>query len=165
MSHQGILTTSTTNAQVAALVQTVRGFMRDHPSLNRLIDGEETGDRLIAWALADTLDDINNTPPLIGTFALETFPYPHLLIRGTVISVLESVGLLQTRNQLSYSDGGIQFSVSEKTPLIQAWVNLFQQRYEQKKREWKIARNIDGAFGGEGVHSEYWYVSGFYGDF
>jgi len=56
-------------------------------------------------------------------------------------------------------------SVSEKSPLLQAWVNLFQQRYEQKKREWKIAKNISGAFGEGGVHSEYWYVSGFYGDF
>ena len=164
MPIQGIRTSPTTDQAINTLVQTLRGYLRDHPELNRLLKDEETGDRMLAWALIDALDDINNTPPPL-TYALASFPYPHLLIRGALITVLESVGLLQTRNQLSYSDGGIQVSVSEKTPLLQAWINLFQSRYEQKKREWKISQNISQAYGQGGQHSDYWALSGYYGSF
>jgi hypothetical protein len=160
----GINTSPTTDQTVAALVQTLRGYLRDHAHLNRLIGDEETSDRFLAWALVDALDDINNTPPPLY-YGLENFPWPGLLIRGAMVTVLESVGLLQTRNQLSYSDGGIHVSVSDKTPLLQSWINLFQSKYEQKKVQWKISQNINGSFGGGGVHSEYWYISGFYGDF
>lgn len=165
MASSGILTNPTTNQAVNILVQSLRNYLRDHPSLNRLIGSEETSDRFLAWALFDALDDINNTPPPL-TYSLATFPYPHLLIRGAVVTVLESVGILQTRNQLSYSDGGIQVSVSEKTPLLQAWINLFQSRYEQKKIQWKISQNISQALGnyGGGVHSEYWEYSDYYVD-
>src|SRR6056300_168271 len=95
-------------------VTQVRQYLRDFPELNRLIDGEESSDRMIAWAAIDALDDINNTPPLIGAYTIDSFPYRSLLLRGTVIAVLESVGLLQTRNQINYNDGGIQVSASDK---------------------------------------------------
>ena len=46
-------------------VSEVRLYLRDYAELNRLIDGEETSDRMLAWAVIDALDDINNTPPFI----------------------------------------------------------------------------------------------------
>lgn len=139
----------------------VRAFMRDYPELNRLIMGEEHSDRLIAWAVIDALEDFNTTPPLTG-YGLINFPSKHLLLRGTVISLLESVGLLMTRNHLTFSDGGIQVGVSDKTPLIQSWIHLFERKYEEKKQRLKIAINIENGWGG-GVHSEYQWTSGFYG--
>lgn len=142
-------------------VGVVRAFMRDYPELNRLIKGEEHSDRLIAWAIIDTLEDFNTTPPMTG-YGLSSFPSKHLLLRGTVISLLESVGLLMTRNHLTFSDGGIQVGVSDKTPLIQSWLQMFTNKYEQKKTQLKIALNIEGGWGG-GLHSEYLWTSGFYG--
>jgi hypothetical protein len=146
--------------QIAAL----RLFMRDFPELNRLIEGYESNDRLLAWAILDCLDDFSNTPPWTGRYSPDNFPYPSLLIRGAAINILESVGLLQTRNQLTFSDGGIQVGVSNKTPLIMNWINLFRQSYERKKKEWKIAENIRQGWGG-GVHSDYWYINGYYGSY
>ena len=142
-------------------VGAVRAFMRDYPELNRLIKGEEHSDRLIAWAIIDALDDFNSTPPMTG-FGLSNFPSKHLLLRGTVISLLESVGLLMTRNHLTFSDGGIQVGVSDKTPLIQSWIQMFTNKYEQKKAQLKVAINIENGWGG-GVHSEYSWTSGSYG--
>jgi hypothetical protein len=138
-----------------------RAFMRDFAELNRLFVGEEHSDRLIAWAVLDALNDINTTPPLQG-FTLESFPSTHLLLRGTVISLLESVGLLQTRNHLTFSDGGIQVGVSDKTQLIQSWIQLFRNSYEEKKQRLLVALNIEGGWG-EGVNSEYLWTNGFYG--
>ena len=151
----------TNDVPLRYFVGIVRAFMRDYPELNRLIKGEEHSDRLIAWAVIDALEDFNTTPPLTK-YGLATVPSKHLLLRGTVISLLESVGLLMTRNHLTFSDGGIQVGVSDKTPLIQSWIQLFTNKYEQKKKELKVALNIEGGWDG-GVHSEYLWTSGFYG--
>jgi len=137
-------------------------YLRDYPELNRLIDGEETSDRMIAWAVIDTLDDINNRPPFVGSFTVSTFPYRSLLLRGTVITVLESVGILQTRNQLQYSDGGISVGASDKAPMLMQWVQMLSTSYEQKLDKWKISRNITEAFNGESVMSDYYFLGGYY---
>lgn len=149
------------NIAIEQFVSLVRAYMRDYAALNRLIQGEEHSDRLIAWAVVDCLDDFNTTPPLTS-YQLTNFPSVSLLLRGTVISLLESVGLLMTRNHLTFSDGGIQVGVSDKTPLIQSWIQLFTNKYEEKKQKLKIALNIENGWGG-GVHSEYLWTSGFYG--
>jgi hypothetical protein len=147
---------------LAAFVAEVRMYLRDYPELNRLIDGEETSDRMIAWAVIDTLDDINNRPPFVGSFTVSTFPYRSLLLRGTVITVLESVGILQTRNQLQYNDGGISVGASDKAPMLMQWVQMLSTSYEQKLDKWKISRNITEAFNGESVMSDYYFLGGYY---
>lgn len=141
----------------------VRAYVRDYPELNRLIKGEEHSDRLIAFAAMDALDDFNSTPPMTQ-YQFTNFPSKHLLLRGTVVTLLESIGLLMTRNHLNFSDGGIQVGVSDKTPLIQSWIQLFTNKYEQKKDRLKVALNIEGGWGG-GVHSEYLWTAGFYGGY
>jgi len=140
----------------------VRMYLRDYPELNRLIEGEETSDRMLAWAVIDTLDDINNRPPAVGSFTVANFPYRSLLLRGTVITVLESVGILQTRNQLQYSDGGISVGASDKAPMLMQWINMLSASYEQKLDKWKISRNITEAFTGEAVMSDYYFLGGYY---
>ena len=153
--------TPSSNIALTHFVGIVRAFLRDYPELNRLIKGEEHSDRLIAWAVIDALDDFNSTPTFTA-YQLTNFPSKSLLIRATVISLLESVGLLMTRNHLNFSDGGIQVGVSDKTPLVQSWIQLFTNKYEDKKMKMKIALNIENGWGG-GVHSEYLWTSGFYG--
>lgn len=143
-------------------IQTVRTFIRDYPELNRLITGVESSNRQIVWALYDALDDFNTTPHFTS-YGLANFPSSSLLLRGTVISLLESVGLLQTRNHLQFSDGGIQVGVSDKTPFIQSWIQLFRNSYEEKKQRIKVAINIETAWGG-GIFSEYRFVNNFYGE-
>jgi hypothetical protein len=152
--------------RVAQLISMVRTKLRDFPELNRLIEGKETSDREIALALAEAVDDFNTTPPLIESYTIENFPSPSLLVRGALINVLESVGLLQTRNQMSYSDGqGIQVSVSDKTPMLMQWLTLFMNQYEQKKLRLKKALNLKGALNGSAVPSEYAYLDGYFDDF
>lgn len=152
------------NIALQQFVGVIRDFMRDHSELNRLIKGEEHSDRLIVWAILDALEDFNTTPPMTA-FQLSNFPSKSLLRMGAVINLLESVGLLMTRNHLNFSDGGVTTGgLSDKTPLIQSWIQLFTNKYEQKKDRLKIALNIEGGWGG-GLHSEYLFTSGFYGGY
>lgn len=145
------------------LVKLIRAKLRDYPELNRLVAGQETSDREIAFAIMEAVDDFNNTPPLIENYTLDTFPSPSLLIRGAIINILESVALLQTRNQMTYSDGqGIQVGVSDKAPMLMSWINLFTQQYEAKKARLKQALNLRGALNASGVPSEYAAISGYY---
>ena len=143
----------------------IRAKLRDFPELNRLIEGRETSDREIAFAIMESIDDFNMSPPLIGSYSLETFPSMSLLIRGSIINILESVGLLQTRNQMSYSDGqGVQVGVSDKTPMLMNWISLYTNQYEQKKFRLKQAINLGNALNGSGIPSEYQYVNGYFDD-
>lgn len=151
----------TAEIELNQFVNQVRLFIRDSPELNRLIKGFESSNRQIIWAIADTLDEYNSTPPFTH-YGVYNFPSKHLLMRGVVATLLESVGLLQTRNHLSFSDGGLQVGVSDKTPFIQSWVQLFRSQYEAKKDRLKVAENIERGWGG-GVSSEYLFANNFYG--
>jgi len=149
-----------------AFIHMMRLWMRDYPQLNRLIRGVEHSNRLIAWAVLDFLSDFSQSPPPLGQYSLEhllDLGYTNLARRGTAIALLESLGLLQTRNQLNFSDGGINVGISDKTPQLQSWLQLFQSKYEQDKIKIKISLNIQGILGEQGVSSEYSLVNGFYG--
>ena len=45
---------------------------------------------------------------------------------NTVVALIESVGLLQTRNHLNYSTGGINVGTNDKTPLLMQWLQYYR---------------------------------------
>lgn len=149
-----------------AFVQATRDFVRDHPELNRLIEEKESNDRFIAWAVLDAISRFNGTPHFtrLGLDDFLAKNLQHLLLRLTVITLLESVGQLQTRNHINYSDGGINVGVSDKTPLIMNWLQYFNATASQALQRAKVAMNIEGILGPHnvGVHTELWAVNASY---
>lgn len=147
---------------VQAYIALVRAKMRDYPELNRLTDGVESSDRNIATALLLALDDYNNTPPLINAATLAAFPSVDLLVRGAIIQLIESLGLLQTRNRLPYADGQIQIQ-TEQPQLYMQWWNMFKTDYENKKFRLKQSINLRDALGYQvGMSTEYLLINGFF---
>ena len=147
-------------------VQLVRLYHRDFPELNRIVAGEESSDRQIAWAVYDAVADFNGTPHFT-TLALEDllqFSQQALILRMTTIALIESVGLLQTRNHINYSNGGINVGVNDKTPMLMNWLQYYKSFTEQMKQRVKVALNIQGILGpsNSGVHSELWAVNSTY---
>lgn len=132
----------------------LRLFLNDTPELNRLIRVQESTDEKLDLALLLTVDDYNVTPPLLGTSQVANFPSLYLLIYGAAIQVLRSAGLLQSRNELAYSSGGVSVRIFDKTQLYQSWIAQFVAEYERKKQNFKISVNINAALAG-GVSSEY----------
>lgn len=142
----------------------VRSHARDLPELNRLVRGVESTDRQIAWAIVDAVSEFNGTPHFTS-FSLDELLHKgqySLMLRLTLISLIESVALLQTRNHLNYSDGGISVGVNDKTPMLMNWLNLFKSETQQKLQRVKVAINIESVLGEPGVHSEYWAVNSTY---
>ena len=144
----------------------VRLYTRDNPELNRLIAGEESTDRMIMWAVLDALDNFNGTPHFTSLTLEELLGRNQrsLMLRMTVEALLESVGLLQTRNHINYSDGGINVGVNDKTPLIMNWLQYFRSFTEQKIQKVKVSMNIEGILGpsNPGIHSELWAINASY---
>lgn len=149
-----------------AVVDQVRNYVRDYPQLNRLIGGEESSDRQILWALLDATALFNVTPPPTSMMLEELLQANCLpiLIRLTTISLLEGVGMLQTRNHINYSNGGINVGVSDKTPLIMQWLQYLRTTVDQLLKQVKISMNIMSILGADkpGVSSEYWAVHNTY---
>ena len=100
------------------------------------------------------IDDYNITAPLLQNHNLANFPSLYLLIYGSAINTLRSAGILQSRNELAYSSGGVSVRIFDKTQLYQSWINQFVAEYERKKQNFKISLNINSAMAG-GVASEY----------
>ena len=147
------------------LVENVRLFLRDYPELNRLTDGFDHNDRHIMWAILDTTSDWASTPPFMHIDINDFLDrgWFSILIRGATISLLESLGLLHMRNFLSYSDGGVNVQ-TENPQMLQAWLSMFKNEYEQKKTRALVALNIENALGGGGLHSDYIFINSFFGD-
>jgi hypothetical protein len=131
----------------------IRTYIRDSAALNALLDGKETSDTEMELCLELALDDFNTSPPLIGNFTLENHPSQSLILVATIYWILQSAGILQSRNQLEYSSGGITVRTSDKTPLYQSWIAIFMQSYEAKKANLKKSLNAEQAYGG--ISSEY----------
>lgn len=156
ISNAGNVTIQTVQAQVAL----VRAKMRDYPALNRLTDGVESSDRDIVRAMLLMLSDYNTTPPLLGDATLAGFPSADLLVRGTIIQLLEELVLLQSRNLLPYADGQTQIA-TENPQLYLGLINQLKSEYENKKFKFKQAKNLNDALGVQvGVSSEYLLING-----
>ena len=161
MSLEGIPGVTT---EFDTFVQKVRLYLRDNPELNRLLRGEESSDRMIAFAVLEAVENFNGTPHFTD-LKLEDLLELHqgnLMLQITVQVLLESVGLLQTRNHINYSDGGLNVGVNDKTPMIQTWLQYFKGSTDQMKQRVKIAINIQGILGMPGVNSEYWAINSTY---
>jgi len=147
------------------VVAQVRLFVRDFAELNRLVDGEESSDMMIAFAVMGALSEFSSRPPPLGIYTVEDFisrGWAHPLLTGSVAHLLAQVGILQTRNHLPFSDGGLNVAVSDKTPLLQSWIGIMRSQWDPWIRDTKIAENISQMMGsGVGAHSELLLIHGF----
>ena len=156
---------TTTGTEIASAQERVRSllrlFLNDTPELNRLIRKQESTDPKLDLAIDLAIDNFNITPPLLADHTVANFPSIYLLIYGATIQVLRSAGLLQSRNELAYSSGGVSVRIFDKTQNYQTWINQFVAEYERLKANYKIALNISNSMNGAGVSSEYGILSYF----
>ena len=126
------------------LITRVRDFIRDKRELNRLLDNDyETSQRQLELAVDMCLDDYNNTPPRLGVYTTDNFPWIYLLIIGSAVQVLKSAGIMHSRNHLNYSDGGLTVATDEQATYYVNWLNVLGQEYEEKKMRAKQSENLD----------------------
>ena len=149
---------------LASFIEGVRLFLRDYPELNRLIEGEESNPRMIVFAVMNAVGEFNGEPPPLRTYTFQDFynnGWLSYLLKGTVKHLLRSIALLQTRNQLSFSDGGISAQVSDKGPALMQYQQIFDVEWREWMKKIRISLNINNALdSGDGAHSEYGLLHG-----
>jgi hypothetical protein len=131
----------------------LRFFTLDTPELNRLIKKYESNDELLTFSIEMAISDWNSTTPVLGLVDIGNYPSLYLLMHGSVIQLLKSQGLYQSRNELNYSAGGSSFVRANKTSYYMQWMTNFANEYEAKKRNLKVQQNVERGWGG--VNSEY----------
>lgn len=136
-----------------SVLKYLRMFLQDTPELNRLTRGYELDDETLRFAINMAIDDFNISSPPLPSRGINNFPSLWILIHGSAIQALKMAGLRQSRNELNYASGGSSFSRSNKTSLYQSWLSMFENEYELKKRNLKVAQNIRRGYGE--VYSEY----------
>lgn len=153
---------------IGRLAEYTRERMRDYEELNRLTAKWDHSPRHLKWAVIDTLSDWLVTPPFVGQ-SLDLIVgrgWISLFTKGVMIAALESLGVLHMRNFISYSDGGMTVQ-TENPQLIQSWLQMLKNEYEQKKQRALIALNIENTLSPSayGVHSELFFINSFYGPY
>ena len=131
----------------------VRLALADHPEANELVDGVNVGDDLYEMSLRMALMDWNGSPPILGDVTFETHPREDLLYKKMAVDLLRTEVIGRIRNSVDVSDGGASVNNTAKAQMLMGVAEGFERLYEAKKREYKIAINLRGGYGG--LPSEY----------
>ena len=144
-------------------VDGLRNFLRDLPELNILLDGMfESTDEQLADAWGRALVDWNNTEPVIQAVTFRAHPAKYTLFQKAIAEALKSISVFHARNELSYSDGGVQYNINDKHRNFQPIIDRYEQQYEQQKVMIKSHINMDAAWGH--VHTDFNRGAEFLGD-
>lgn len=140
----------------------LRTFLKDFQEFNRLLKfEEESSDDKLDLYLNMALGFLNGIPPNVATWGMADFPMPSLLIHQSAIEALISNTILQSRNELTYNNGGI----SVKVPDGSRYNGALQHLYNVTRMELdyllklKVSINIDGGWGG--INSPYQFIAGY----
>ena len=132
----------------------LRRFVRDYPELNRLLRQQEHSPEDLDLAIDLTVAEYNAKNPPLPDVTVDSYPNLWLLLHGGAVHLIRSAGILQARNRLPYSSGGISVRMFDKTEIYMQWVREFIADYNNTLIESKLAANVSQGWGG--VHSPYW---------
>jgi hypothetical protein len=132
----------------------IRRFLNDSPENNLLIDGVEFSDPRINQAIGLALSSFNGMQPITG-YTLDTYPqnYVKVLYYLTAQTLYEGQAAMAARNQLTYSDGGLNIPIEERYEMFMSLANLFGRMASDLARQIKVQMNIESGWGS--VSSDY----------
>lgn len=130
----------------------VRSFLADSTGNNHLLDDVEFDDPRIWLAMRMAISEYNELPP-VSRVTAEIFPGLSTLMYGTCYHLFAGQTALAARNQMSYSDGGLNVPVEERYGLYQQLSQYYNSLWTQSAKLTKAARNMESAY--EFVYSDY----------
>ena len=126
----------------------VRVWLRDNdPEANVLLDEFEFEPEEIRAAMTHTVDYWNETPPNVGTYDYDRFPYRYALLRGTAANLLFMAAHRYRRNHLSYNAGGVAVDDQNKYQQYDSAGGRLWDEYKQWVTATKRSINVDLGWG------------------
>lgn len=129
----------------------LRNYIKDKSVLNRLLKFEEENfDDDLDLYIDMAIGFLNSIPPPVANHTLDNFPMPSLIIHQAAIECLISNGILQSRNDLTYNNGGISVKISDGQRYMAQLQTLTRlvDREIKSYQDSKISANINGGWGG-----------------
>lgn len=127
-------------------VEKVREFISDYPEKNLLLDEQEFSDTLIALSMELAVSEFNSMTPKTN-YSDENFPSKSLLMLGTLWQMYLGKSALMARNQLSYTDGGLQVPVEEKFEMYSRLADNYAAQFQTGSSRLKVSINMEGGWG------------------
>ena len=123
-------------------VDDIRGFLRDQPDYNILMDDIEFENTDIQRAMRLTVSKWNAITP-ISNLTSPAQLNEYILLCGVCCILLRSEGLRQVRNQFVTQDGNISpVGLDEKEAIYLKWALHFCEEFDQLAKEMKVQENM-----------------------
>lgn len=136
------------------LNEKISSLLLDYPEVNALIGEKEFSPEQMQTASQLTVDEWNDTPPLLSTkYTISNFPYSSTLLFGTIYYLFMGKAAEQDRNQLPYSSGGLSVDDSGRGPKYIQYASIFRQKFLKNMELQKSQKNISQGWGT--IHSDY----------
>lgn len=136
-------------------VNEVRMLLGDGPESNDVVEGTEFSDLTLASHLVAIVQDYNNTPPILSprlSFAyLATDSFQHQQLRSYIYEAaagraLQWLAVRKARNFMNLQSGSVAYNENANFQAIASMGAGMLQTWEQRKREFKIALNMQGGW-------------------
>lgn len=151
----------TATSREQQLISIIRFYLNDYPETNILLGEEESSDSKIQLAMYMTMDEFNMQDPTGANYTADNFPSVSLLVKGSVIHLLRSAGILHSRNSLNYTAGGLSVQIWSKAKDYLTWIQSLQAEYIQMTNDLIKRLNLARAMRKMpyGLHSDFWLTS------
>ncbi len=116
---------------------------------------------MIEYCVCLALDEWNTTPPLSNN-QIGTFPSRTILLNLSLCHLLQSVGILKSRNRFVYSDSGFSVETDKQDDRYTRWIGVLRTQTNPMVMRLKVALNIADGYGA-GLSSDYGWINGWYG--
>lgn len=146
-------------AMMREFISDFRARTKDIERLNILDDNKfHYSDGEICYYIEAGIGDLNLGNP-ITNFTQFNFPKSHreLILDAAMIKAFIADGILQLRNNVAFSDSGLQINMFDKSGGYQSWVANLYQTYIMNKNAFKLWVNAGRASIFIGMGSEFGY--------
>lgn len=127
-------------------VEEVREYITDYPESNLLLDKEEFSDPFIKLCMGFAVESFNAITPR-SSYTEETIPGKEIHLLGTLFHMYNGRSAQMARNNLSYTDGGLQIPIEEKYELYSRLAATFQAQFLEAGTKLKISLNMEQGWG------------------
>lgn len=124
----------------------VREYISDYPESNLLLDKEEFSNTFIELCMDLAVSEFNVLTPR-SAFNLDNFPSKSLLLLGTLWQMFLGRSALMARNNLTYTDGGLQIPVEEKYELYKNLADTYRAQFLETANKLKVSQNMEAGWG------------------
>lgn len=135
----------------------IRMHLRDTPIENELLSDFEFDSDEIINAMVRPIRQWNETPPPIGNYTTQTFPFRFHWLNATVGELLMTATHHYMRNNLKVQHGGVSGNIKDKAPEYLAMAERYKQEWRNFIQTKKVELNAQNAVNSINLYTQYYW--------